>query len=144
MAADETTGEVMSQMVCPHCQSERLGKARVPAGVVAVMPCPECSELVVRFRHKVIALNKNILFQGSKDDRKLHLAEVISEFMDEDIIQFELIDKPVENEEEASLEETSQEAEEDLPPISEEEQRRFVSIDLDQLDNIDYFRKHLE
>lgn len=134
----------MSQMVCPHCHSERLGKARVPAGVVAVMPCPECSELVVRFRHKVIALNKEILFQGSKDDRKLHLAEVISEFMDEDIIQFQMMDKA--SDEDAVLEEISDDAEsdEELPPISEEEQQRFITTDLDQLDNIDYFRKHLE
>lgn len=134
----------MSQMICPHCQSERLGKARVPAGVVAVMPCPECSELVVRFRHKVIALDKNILFQGSKEDRKLHLAEVISEFMDEGVIQFEMIDRAPEEEEQPQHEEITDDAEEEMPPISEEEQRRFVSMDLAQLDDIDYFRKHLE
>lgn len=135
----------MNQMVCPHCQSERLGKARVPAGVVAVMPCPECSELVVRFRHKVIALDKNVLFQGSKDERKMHLAEVISEFMDEDIIQFEMIERGVDDEASPEGEAIHQhEEEEDLPPISEEEQRRFVSMDLDKLDNIDYFREHLE
>ena len=71
----------MSQMNCPHCHSEDIVPENVPQGVVAVMPCPKCSQLLVRFRNKMIALNRDILANGSKEERTFHLAEVISEFM---------------------------------------------------------------
>lgn len=133
----------MSQMNCPHCQSEKFGQARVPRGVVAVMPCPSCGGLVVRFRHKAIALDRDVLFQGSKDERKMHLAEVISEFMDEDILQFEMLTGSEEAPEVIHQVEADEE-DDDLPPISEDELNKFVNDDLDNLDNMDYFKKHLE
>lgn len=135
----------MSQMNCPHCQSEKLGQARVPGGVVAVMPCPSCGGLVVRFRHKAIALDRDVLFQGSKDERKLHLADVISEFMDEDVLQFEMLashEEPQDSPDEANAQD--EDKEESLPPISEAELNQFIHDDLDRLDNVDYFKKHLE
>ena len=135
----------MSQMKCPHCKSERLGQARVPKGVVAVMPCPACSELVVRFRHKAIALNRDVLFQGSKEERKLHLADVIAEFMDEDVLQFEMLlagEEPQNHHHES--EDEVEASESDLPPITEAELNKFINVDLENLDNLNYFKKHLE
>ena len=140
----------MSEMVDPQCQSKDFGFAKVPKGVVAVMPCRECSELVVRFRNTVIALNKDLLFNGSKDERKMHLAEVIAEFMEEGFFDLEMLRSPqfdrgefITDDEEA--EESTGTGETQRPkPISDDELKRFIEFDLDKLDNVDYFRKNLE
>lgn len=137
----------MSQMKCPHCESEKLAQARVPKGVVAVMPCPACSGLVVRFRHKAIALDRDVLFQGSKEERKLHLADVIAEFMDEDVLQFEMLqgeEEPQDQQTESEGQVEIEASENDLPPITEAELSKFVNVDLENLDNLGYFKKHLE
>lgn len=134
----------MSEMVCPHCQSEDFGSAKVPRGVVAVMPCPKCSELVVRFRNKAIALNKDVLYNGSREDRKMHLAEVIEEFMEEGILSIDMLQSPQFNQGEVVEEVDDSMDAEELKPISDRELKRFIDIDLDRLDNVDYFRKNFE
>lgn len=137
----------MSEMICPHCQSKEFGFTKVPQGVVAVMPCPKCSELVVRFRSRVIALNKDVLYNGTKDERKMHLADVIAEFMEEGIFNIDMLQSP-----QFGFDQTIEDADEieetvgarDSKPISDDELQRFVEFDLDKLDNADYFRKNLE
>lgn len=148
-------GVVMSEMICPHCQSKDFGSnqaSRVPKGVVAVMPCPDCAELVVRFKNKLIALNKDVLCNGTKEERTLHLADVIAEFMEEGILNIEMFQSPQFNPEDIAqpggeaieVEIEGDEQTEDIPPISDDELRRFIDFDLDKLDNVDYFRKNFE
>lgn len=140
----------MSETVCPHCQSKKFSSAKVPKGVVTVMPCPECSELVVRFRNRAIALNKEVLYNGTKDERKMHLADVIAEFMEEGIFDIEMLQSPqfsrgeaIDNLEEV-IEAIDASESKDSVPISDDELQRFIEFDLDKLDNVDYFRKNLE
>lgn len=134
----------MNDMICPHCQSKEFGSAKVPSGVVAVMSCPDCSELVVRFRDKAIALRKDVLYNGSKDERKLHLADVIAEFMEDGMFNMDMLQSPQFGHTEMieSSEETA--SDQELQPISDDELQRFIEFDLDKLDNLDYFRKNLE
>ena len=145
----------MSEMICPHCQSKNIGSnqiSRVPNGVVAVKPCPTCSELVVPFKDKLIGLNKEVLYNGTKEERTLHLADVISEFMEEGILNIEMFQSPQFNSEDIG--EPSEDAIEveiednaeadDVSPISDDELKRFIDFDLDKLDNVDYFRKTFE
>lgn len=146
----------MSQMNCPHCHSENIAPTQVPQGVIAVMPCPKCSQLLVRFREKIIALNKEILMNGSKEERTFHLAEVIGEFMEETDLDFDKIvpslfdESPSlhslqrEDDDEVEIVEvTAEEIEDDPAPISDDEAQRFIDFDLKAIDNMEYFKRHL-
>ncbi|PCJ59173.1 MAG: hypothetical protein COA73_09275 [Candidatus Hydrogenedentota bacterium] len=115
------------------------------------MPCPGCSELVVFFRRKVMALDRAIIENGSKEERKMHIAEIITEFIDEGVFRDGLSSDIETNEDfmEAQLSESairwkqsggrsSKEV-----PISQREADRFTKFELDKLDNPEYFRRHL-
>jgi len=127
-------------MNCPHCQSEELKTSKVPKGVVAVMPCPSCSELVVFFQKKVIALDRAIIENGSKDERKHHLADIIAEFLDSGFLDTDWQSMFSGTSESLSLREDIKDEEAD--GISQREVDSFTKIHLEQLDNPDYFRKH--
>jgi len=141
----------MDPVYCPHCHSHRLRASRVPKGVVAVMPCPGCSELVVFFRRKVMALDRAIIENGSKEERKMHIAEIITEFIDEGVFSEGLSSDIETNEDfmEAQLSESairwkqSGRRSSKEVPISQREADRFAKFELDKLDNPEYFRRHL-
>ena len=130
-------------MNCPHCQSEELQTSKVPNGVVAVMPCPSCSELVVFFQKKVIALDRAIIENGTKDQRKDHLADIIAEFLDSGLLDMDWQSMFSGNAESINMNEEQTETEEEDPSgISQREVDSFTKIHLEQLDNPDYFKKH--
>lgn len=114
--------------------------ARVPKDVIVVMPCPSCHELAVVFRNRVIALNRRVIERGTFDERKVHLAEVIAEFLEAGILP------PFPEEGETTFEpfgaseEEPDEAEPEL--ITQEEMDRFTRIELKRLDNPAYFKRH--
>ena len=119
------------------------------------MPCPNCSQLLVRFRDKLIALNKELLMNGSKEERTFHLAEVISEFMDQTGLNFDMItphmmdEAPVmkqqDEDEKNKIIKVNQHHKQVVPePISDDETQRFVDFELNAIDNMEYFKKHLE
>ena len=137
-------------LVCPHCHSHRIVTAKVPKDVVVVMPCPVCHELAVLFRNRVIPLNRKILENGTFEQRKDHLAQVIAEFLESGL--FSELDG---EDEILSLDagtdaSSSEDAEEQvfesvstpIPPISKEEFDKFVRIDLKCIDNPAYFKRH--
>ena len=137
----------MNLVVCPHCKSHRIVTAKVPKDVVVVMPCPSCSELVVLFRKKVIALDRGVLEGGTMDERKDHIAEIIAEFLEPNL--FGLLGGGADEE---NLEERSgirprrrradrEPAENWVPPISDREMDQY-KVQLEQLDNPEYFKKH--
>jgi len=135
----------MERLLCPHCQSRRIASARVPKDVVVVMPCPACSQLVVFFRRKVVALDRKVLEKGSRDERKMHIASIIAEFLEPGLLKF-AIPEPFIDDEEAEEEdflEVDQEQDPELPPISERELKEFTRVQLRRLDNPEYFKRHL-
>lgn len=77
--ADET-------LTCPHCQGCHLPTAQLPKEVVVVVPCPACSELAVMFRKKVVPIDRNLLQGGTRRQRILHIAEIITEFIDSGVV----------------------------------------------------------
>ena len=137
----------MNLVVCPHCKSHRIVTAKVPKDVVVVMPCPSCSELVVLFRKKVIALDRGVLEGGTMDEHKEHIAEIITEFLEPDM--FGLLGGAPEAED--SLEDrpilrrrrrrADRESSDNWLPISDREMDQY-KIQLEQLDNPEYFKKH--
>lgn len=129
---------------CPHCKEHPIKTAKVPKDVVAVMPCPACNGWVVLFRERAIGVDRRIIEQGSREERRDHLAEVIGEFLDAGILgvkgggadetaestppwESDTLDSPVP----------------DGPPITREEVDQFVGVELRHLDNAEYFRKHI-
>jgi hypothetical protein len=137
----------MNLIACPHCGNERIVAAKTPKDVVVVLTCPSCQELVVLFRRKVIALQRQVIESGSFEEKKSHIAEVIAEFLEPGMFNAvseesgeelqELFE--VENDEEVSAD---GEDSDDTEPISESEFDRFVRVDLKRLDDASYFRKH--
>src|SRR3990172_6135854 len=86
----------MRVCTCPHCGNPRIVTSKVPKDMVVVLPCPNCHELVVLFRSKVIGLNKRILENGTREERKAHIAEIITEFLDEGLFGFPSLGKRIE------------------------------------------------
>lgn len=140
----------MNLVQCPHCNSQRILAARVPKGVVVVMPCPACGELVVLFRKKAVALSREILEHGSLDERKTHLAGVIAEFLDSNMFGLGMDklgfgqDASEDEDDDESLAAADDEGGENDPgiPISQHEVEQFAEIELTNLDDPEYFRKH--
>ena len=134
----------MNRVVCPHCRSGRLAESVLPKDVVIVKQCPACGELVVMFRRKVLALDRKILERGTSHERKMHIAGIIAEFLEPGLLKFAAAA--------ADFEPNDVEAEAEVPrprrkpakkPISEDELREFARVQLRQIDNGDYFKRHL-
>ncbi len=134
-----------------------------PLGSLIVGPCPECMELVVVFGGHVLPLNKELMINGSAEERKDHLMDVLTSFLDERVNQLlieaekeELEQNEEEQEDALSFANSEDEADSNLAEMNERAQRassntqakvisriefeNFVHVDLNLLDNKDYFR----
>lgn len=138
----------MDMVVCPHCKSNRIITSRVPKDVVAVMPCPNCHELAVLFRDKIIPINRRILEEGSREERTQHLAQVITEFLEAGILPFHEggsdsgFDSGDFDGDEAMEQPLVEGVHADLDPISDKEAEKFTRVDLKCLDDATYFKRH--
>lgn len=136
----------MDMVVCPHCKTNRIITSRVPKDVVAVMPCPNCHELAVLFRDKIIPINRRILEEGSREERTQHLAQVITEFLEAGILPFHEGDVDFgggEDEHDEPMERVESERKpRALDPISDKEAEKFARVDLKCLDDATYFKRH--
>ena len=133
----------MERLVCPHCQSRRIASARVPKDVIVVMPCPACSQLVVFFRRKAVALDKSVLEKGSRQERKMHIAGIIAEFLEPGLLKFAIPEPFIDDEDAEEEDFLEADREPELPPISERELKEFTRVQLRRLDNPEYFKRHL-
>jgi hypothetical protein len=113
--------------LCPHCDSRALPVTRIAGHVVAIMNCPCKEELIILYRDQIIPLKRSILEDGSFEDRKEHLGEIAAR-----VFEWGLL----------NTQQGRHSAPEGLSPISEEEIRKFVRVDLRCLDNAAYFRRH--
>ena len=140
-------GVVMKPLECPHCHEEQITVSKVPNEVVVVTPCPACHELVVVFRRKAIGLNRTILKSGTMEEKKTHLANVIVEFLEPDLIESALGEiLGGDDEGETRMHDLSKGHRRRKGPrgISEEEINRFVVEQLPMLDDPEYFRDQFE
>jgi hypothetical protein len=149
------------EVKCPHCGAQ--GQIMLPPlGSIIVGPCPECHEMVVVFCGKVMALDKNIMSHGSTEEKQEHLLEVLGVFLQERIERLFSAEAAHPARAEAEGHGEAEEAEEHhhesgaeqdagsairprvrgpiLEPITPEEIRAFVNVDLRMLDNREYFR----
>ncbi|NUM56118.1 MAG: hypothetical protein HUU46_20955 [Candidatus Hydrogenedentes bacterium] len=109
--------------------------------MVAVLTCPNCTELVVVFRQHAAGLSRRVIEQGSFTEKRDHIAEIITEFLDPSIFQF----PPTDGEEIPEIGEPPSAPIGDSPlrgPISQKELEQFVRVDLNKIDEAQYFRKY--
>lgn len=151
------------EVTCPHCGAK--GQIMLPPmGAIIVGPCPECKGLVVVFCGQVLPLDKEIMFKGSQEEQRDHLMSVVTDFLRDRVTA--LIAEEAEKEERREAPQASDHATEpksdstpeqtkakhDAPkpkrrekaavpaiPIGKEEVDRFVRVELNLIDNKDYF-----
>ena len=145
----------MSAIDCPHCKAPHIISTKSPKDVVVVLQCPACHELVVVFRSKAIALNRRIVEHGTTEERKAHMAEIIVEFLEASDLLHMINgtlsqnapheEDPLEGEpspETIRPESLAETAARRPGPITSDEMRRFLEIELQCIDDPSYFRKH--
>lgn len=150
----------MDVLICPHCGNHRIVHSKVPKDVVVVLPCPSCHELVVLYRNRVIALSREIIEHGTFDERKMHIAGIIAEFLEAGIFPTQNAEQSedarddaedheaeeAEDHESAIRGEASEvpahHVEETIAPIRQSEVDHFVKFDLIRIDDAAYFKKH--
>lgn len=131
-------GARMNVCACPHCGAPRILLSRIPKDVVAVLTCPNCTELVVVFRHHAAGLSRRVIEQGTFAEKKDHIAEIITEFLEPGMFQFPT----------AEVQDDAQEPDGptgDTPlrgPISQHEIEQFVRVALNKIDDAQYFHKY--
>ena len=140
----------MKLIRCPHCGEKRIAVAKVPRDVVVVLPCPNCHELVVLFRNKVLPLKREIIENGSFEERKQHIAELIAEFLEPNGLSLLFGDNQRKDESEDIAGEAGSEGEETdeahvsrtSGPITQGEMDTFLNVELRRIDEAAYFKKH--
>lgn len=123
-----------------------------PVGAIIIGPCPQCNELVVVFCGHVLALDREIMENGSSDDRREHLLSVLTEFLHDRIAKLlsddsEMVDGELAEEYGASVAGDAfadEKPASEKSPISQTEFERFTDVDLKLLDNKAYFKSVFE
>ena len=134
----------MIHIKCPHCGASG-SITPPPREFIIIAPCPQCGELVVLFREKVAAINRKILTQGTFEEKKQHIAEIITTFLDAvgslppalfdgEGAMASMADL------EAAMEAESPESDRSSS-ITIEEIRDFINIDLKLIDKKEYFEQ---
>ena len=160
------------EIKCPHCGAH--GQVMLPpVGAIIVGPCPECHNMVVIFAGKALALDNDIILNGNASARHDHIMQVLITFLAERISKLVASEDrpggeppagPTDSELTPSGEESVMEparntaeenAETDTPrinpfgnrttaPISISEVDSFVNVELQLIDDKDYFKAVFE
>jgi hypothetical protein len=137
------------EVQCPFCKTSGQIMAP-PLGSIIVGPCPRCNEMVLLFDGTVMPLDKDIITEGSAEEKKQHLLETIVDVVAtkvDELIENGEIDtgsKQRSRKKMSSLRKkriSPSVSDKNAPPISREDIRDFVNIDLHLIDSKDYFDK---
>ncbi len=138
---------------CPHCGAQ--GQIMLPPlGAIIVGPCPECHNMVVIFAGKVLPLDNDIMHGEDADAKRSHLLKVLGAFLEDRITRLvgeAEVSRAPERKPDPAMELSRGHAEEEDPavdpfgnastaPISSAEVDSFVNVDLEMLDDKEYFR----
>ncbi len=137
---------------CPHCGAK--GKIVLPPlGTVLVGPCPQCKGMVALFNGTTLPLDSKIILEGTIEEKKKHISEVFSAFIEERVEEFfspqkeenpsPELDNTVDSfKSEHRVEEYSRNKTKKNRPITRDEVRKFKESEIDLLDNPEIFRKY--
>jgi hypothetical protein len=135
----------MIKIKCPHCGATG-SITPPPKEFIIIAPCPQCGEGVVLYQGEVVAVNREILKNGTREQKVQHVAEIITAFIESvgalppalfggeegSISSFPEIEQKVEFE---AL------SDEEIDSFTKEEIRDFINIDLKLIDNREYFEQ---
>lgn len=136
------------EVQCPYCKA--TGQIMTPPlGSIIVGPCPRCNEMVLLFDGTVMPLDRDIIADGTSDEKKQHMLEAIVDMaagkIDELIESGEIggqTDQPSSQIRKAGSKGVRPSiSDAKAPYISREDVRDFVNIDLHLIDSKDYFDK---
>jgi len=139
------------EVKCPHCNAH--GQIMLPpVGTIIIGPCPECQGLVVVFCGHVLPLDKDIMAQGTIHEKREHLVAALTKFIRERV-ELMIADEGASDDtpSQGFVPQSESREHESVPPetkpvrvthapISDEEVRSFSKIELNLLDNSDYFK----
>ncbi len=136
---------------CPHCGAK--GKIVLPPlGTVLIGPCPQCKGMVALFNGTTLPLDSKIILDGTIEEKKKHIVDVFSAFIEEKVEEFfnpkkeesdsELDKKTDSYQSEHRIEEYSHKKTKKNRPISRDEITKFKESEIDLLDNPEIFRKY--
>jgi len=137
------------EVECPYCKATGQIMAP-PLGSIIVGPCPRCNEMVLLFNGSVMPLDKDIISDGTAEEKKQHLLETIvdglaakvDELIDSEELGSEQPRRPArKNGRTAKRKIAPSVKKKKAPPISHKDVRDFVDIDLHLIDSKDYFEK---
>ena len=110
---------------CPHCGV--VGKMIIPpGGTIIIGPCPKCSELVAIFCGEALALNKEIMLNGTNEEKEQHLLTVIRDFIENEIAE--------------TIHQSFEEKDDVIPPLQPDENLTTPRRALISLDELQDFR----
>jgi len=79
---------------CPHCGAK--GKIITPpVGAIIVGPCPACKDMVAIFCGCVLPLDTTTMNAESIEERRRHLLEVLTRFLDDRLSKLFNEDEPL-------------------------------------------------
>jgi hypothetical protein len=141
---------------CPHCGA--LGQLMLPPlGAIIVGPCPHCHEFLVVFCGHALPLDKDIVQNGTPEEKQQHLLDALMGFLDEQLTELigraeesrdSLDTEPVFGERDALVNDPEEDVSwpllDEVTAISDAEVADFVNSELPGLDRGDYFRDVFE
>ncbi len=137
---------------CPHCGAQ--GKIVLPPlGTMLIGPCPACRGMLALFNGSVLPLDSKIILEGTTEEKKKHIIEVFSSFIEDKIDDFfnpkkeESLTPDSENrtetfESEHKIEEYSRYKTKKKNPITSEELLNFKESEIDSINNPEVFKKY--
>ncbi|MCX8066156.1 MAG: hypothetical protein N3G21_13470 [Candidatus Hydrogenedentes bacterium] len=136
------------EVKCPHCGAQ--GRIVLPPiGTILIGPCPQCKGMVALFNGTTMPLDNKIITEGTLEEKKRHIIDVFTAFIEEKVEDFFRKQKSSEEKEAQSSGEFNPEGRvEELSykinkkkPITREEVRRFKESEINLLDDPEAFRK---
>jgi len=138
------------EVKCPHCGAQ--GRIVLPPlGTILIGPCPQCKGMVALFNGTTLPLDSKIINEGTLEEKKRHIVDVFTTFIEEKIEN--LFNAKLKEEEKEKLEEEfkpESKTKELLSkvtkkkPISREEVIKFKEHEINLLDDPKAFKKFFE
>lgn len=136
------------EVKCPHCGAQ--GRIVLPPiGTILIGPCPQCKGMVALFNGTTLPLDNRIITEGTLEEKKRHIVDVFTVFIEEKVEDFFKKQKSNEEQETQTPEDFKPERRsEELTykiqkkkPITREEVRRFKESEINLLDDPEAFKK---
>lgn len=136
------------EVKCPHCGAQ--GRIVLPPiGTILIGPCPQCKGMVALFNGTTLPLDNKIITEGTLEEKKRHIVDVFTVFIEEKVEDFFKKQKSNEEQETQTPEDFKPERRsEELTykiqkkkPITREEVRRFKESEINLLDDPEAFKK---